>query len=161
MTDSRKIQVYVVDTNILINFSVWIPIKLNKFFWSFMEDSLKDGKWVLLDIVVNEIQFDIDLVAWCQKQKRNGLVRKISIDDRKRGIEINRDHPMIDQATMKSETDTYLIAYAERNAMVVFSREGFKKPTETLFKIPDVCKILKIFCFKKPQKYLDAIGFSN
>ena len=47
---------YVMDTNTLIGFSIWNPISLNKAFWEKLESSLKEGKWVLLDVVFKEVQ---------------------------------------------------------------------------------------------------------
>jgi hypothetical protein len=161
MSDPRTAKTYIVDTNILIGFSTWIPVEINNVFWSFLEESLRDGKWVLLDVVVKEIIFNSSLKDWCKNQNKNGLVKSITVDDRRRGIEINKTYEMIDQVTMNSETDTYLVAYAERNGLTVLSREIFKTSANKLYKIPDVCGFLKVVCSKQPKEFLKAIGFNN
>lgn len=78
-----------------------------------------------------------------------------------RGIEINNTYKMIDETTQKSTVDTYLIAYAEENELVVFSREAFRTSNEELYKIPDVCRVLDIQIIRKPIRFLEAIGFRN
>ncbi|MEI7498035.1 MAG: DUF4411 family protein [Candidatus Falkowbacteria bacterium] len=154
---------YLLDTNILIGFSLWKPIilKINEAFWSEFSDALKKDKWILLDVVVGEIQngFDADLKKWCKEQVKNNLVKKISDDNRSRAVEINNTYPMIDQSTFKSTVDTYLIAYAEANNIGIFSRESQRvKPTD-LYKIPDVCSVLNIKRLSKPKAFLKEIGF--
>jgi len=154
-------KLYVLDTNILIGLSVWIPISLNKIFWSKLEDSLQNGDWILLDVVVDEIKYDEDLKKWCKEQKKKGLIKNISDDDRNRGIEINNTYKMIDTTTQKSTVDTYLIAHAETNGLTVLSRESPRIKDTDLYKIPDVCELLKIDCIKKPKLFLEAIGYRN
>lgn len=150
---------YVMDTNTLIGFSVWIPINLNKKFWDDLEDALKEKKWILLDAVVGEIKYNKPLEEWCKKQKRNYLVTELKEEDRDRAIEINNTYPMIDQATYKSTVDTYIIAHALNNKVAVFSRETYKNPNDTLHKIPDVCTALNVKHTKKPEDFLQSIGF--
>ena len=152
---------YVMDTSMLIGFSRWIPISLNKSFWDALENSLQNGKWVLLDVVVAEIKYNKPLEDWCSKQKASSLVTSISDDDRNGAIKINNDYPMIDQSTFKSETDTYIIAHALNNKIGVFSTEMQKLPTDTLYKIPDVCKELNIQFTHKPKDFLESINFRN
>lgn len=150
---------YVIDTNTLIGFSLWTPISLNSHFWNALEDALKNGKWILLDVVVKEILYDKPLQNWCKKQK--AYVTTLSNDDRNEGININNTYPMIDQATFKSTVDTYIIAHAQRNGLGVFSRESPKDPNGTLNKIPDVCRMLGVPCVKKPEAFLNSIGYKN
>ena len=66
---------------------------------------------------------------------------------------------MIDQNTFKSETDTYIIAYASNNNVGVFSAEMEKLPIEKLYKIPDVCKELKVAFTHIPKVFLESIGY--
>ena len=80
---------YVVDTSILIAFSRWIPIELNKSFWDKLESLLKEGRWILLDIVVGEITHG-SIKEWCKKQKVNGLITAITDNDRELGIRLMR-----------------------------------------------------------------------
>ena|SRR3989344_1798899 len=160
MTNNSSTVKYVMDTNTLIGFSIWNPISLNKIFWDKLESSLKDGKWVLLDIVHKEITHGGPLKEWCKRQKQNGLVTEISDNDKLSAIEINNNYPMIDQATFNSSGDPYIIAYALNNKVAVFTREIHKTPTEKLHKIPDVCKILNIPVTKKPEDFLESIDFN-
>lgn len=153
---------YLVDTNVLIGFSLWKPISLNlnKEFWSKFSGTLASGEWVLLDVVANEVRYDNDLIKWCNEQKRNGLFTKINDDNKNRAVEINNQYKMIDGSTGKSEVDTYLIAYAEASNLGIFSRESPRKDPAELFKIPDVCQILNIKRINKPKIFLKEIGFN-
>lgn len=129
-------------------------------FWDKLSVALNDKKWVLLDVVVSEIKYNKELEAWCKKQKQNGLVTDLDDDSRNRAIEINNTYPMIDTTTAKSTVDTYIIAFAERNSLGVFSRESNMDPTKTtLYKIPDVCQKLKVENIRKPETFYKQIGF--
>lgn len=160
MTTSKQ-KNYVLDTNILINFGLFVPLKLNKDFWNKMEATLQVGQWVLLDVVVQEIKYNQELMNWCKVQIGAGRVQKIEDIHRMRAVEINNLYPMIDQTTQKSEADTYILAYAETKELCVFSRESKKdqlKP-DALYKIPDVCGKLDISCERVPEKFLTNLGF--
>ena len=65
MTVPHEKRIFLLDTNILINFSVWMPITLNSVFWQKLEEALQSGAWVLLDVVVGEVKYDEDLKKWC------------------------------------------------------------------------------------------------
>lgn len=159
LEDTEK---YVLDTNTLIGFSVWIPIDLNKTFWEKLGESLQKGDWILLDVVVDEIKYENDgLKKWCDAQKKKGLQRNITDIHRNRAVEINNTYKMIDEATGKSTVDTYLIAYAEENKLTVLSRESYRENSTDLYKVPDVCKKLNIRSIKRPKEFLQAIGFRN
>lgn len=161
MVNSIKTK-YLLDTNILIGFSLWKPISLtfNNPFWSKLEETLVNKEWVLVDAVVDEVMYDKDLKKWCKEQVKNGLVDKITDDDRARAVEINNQYPMINQASGNSTVDTYLLAYAERNGCGIFSRESPRGNTSNPYKIPDVCNELKISRISKPKAFLKEIGFS-
>ena len=148
-----------MDTNTLIGFSIWNPIGLNKTFWEKLESSLKEGRWVLLDVVFKEVTHAGPLKEWCKKQKQVGLVTDISDNDKLSAIEINNNYPMIDQATFNSSGDPYIIAYALNNKVSVFTREIHKTPIEVLHKIPDVCKILNVKVTKEPKEFLESIEY--
>lgn len=152
---------YLLDTNVLIGLSLWMPIPLNKVFWSALERALQAGDWVLLDVVVGEIKYNDELTKWCKSQNEKGLVKSLGINNRERAIEINNAHKMIDDITQNSTVDTYLIAYAEANSLTLFSRESERDNDTKLYKIPDVCRILKINFIRKPQVFLEAIDFKN
>lgn len=153
---------YLLDTNVLIGFHIWKPISLNlnKEFWSKFGEALEKDKWVLLDAVVEEITYENDLKKWCREQGKRGLIKKISNENKTRGVEINNQFKMIDEATQKSTVDTYLIAYAEANNLGVFSRESNRKDSTELYKISDVCGILNIGLVRSPKFFLEDIGFN-
>ena len=155
-------RVYVVDTNVLIQLSVWMPIDLNSIFWKKFEESLANGDWVLLDVMVEEIKYGNDgLKKWCGEQKKKGLIQSIADDHRNRAAEINNAYKMIDESSGKSAGDTYLLAFTEAHKLVVFSREAPRRNSSDLYKIPDVCKILNIDIIYRPREFFEAIGFKN
>jgi len=100
------------------------------------------------------------LREWCSRQKKNGLVDKITDDDRERAVEINNQYPMINQASGKSTVDTYILAHAERNGCGIFSQESPRVNAAALYKIPDVCDKLQISRIRKPKVFLKEIGFN-
>lgn len=156
-----KKQRYVLDTNILINFGLFAPISFNKSFWNRLEALLDSGDWILLDVVVGEIKYNNDLIAWCKKQKVDGRVTSIDDSHKLRAIAINNQYKMIDTKTFKSEVDTFIIAYAEDKKLTIFTREGYKDPLDpkALYKIPDVCKLLKVRFERLPEMFLKNIGY--
>ncbi len=161
MTNSSGV-IYVLDTNILIELSLWLPIDLNRAFWAKFEEALQNGKWVLLDTVVDEIRGNNDgLKKWCEDQKRKSLVKIIDDDCRNKAIEINNQFPMIDTTTLRSTADTYLIAYAKANNLTIFSREGYRKKPDDLHKIPDVCDQLGVPFIRRPVVFFkDVLGMT-
>ncbi len=161
MSVPKERKVYVLDTNILFGFSLWVPIALNKNFWTKLEEALQNGYWVLLDVVVGEIKYDEELKKWCAEQGKKGLVNSITDENKNRGVEINNIYKMIDETTQKSTVDTYLVAYAEANKLTVFSRENHRVGGVGLYKIPDVCDALRIQKISNPKIFLEAIGFRN
>lgn len=158
MPDTQSKTIYLLDTNILIGFSTWAPISFFNDFWSKLADSLANGDWILLDVVVDEILYDKDLKSWCGEQKRKGRVRPIDDDHRNRAAEINNEYKMIDDITQNSKVDPYLIAYAEVNKLCVVTREIRREKQGDLYKIPDVCKKFGVNCIQKPKVFLAGIG---
>jgi hypothetical protein len=161
MTTPPSTKVYLPDTNILIGFSLWLPITLHKVFWTKLAESLERGEWVFLDVVMKEIKYNPELEKWCKDQEKKGLVTILEDKFRDRGVEINNLYKMIDAATGKSTVDTYIIAYAEANKLVLFSRESPMKPGDVLYKIPNVCGALGVEKIAKPEVFLKAISFQN
>lgn len=139
-----------------------MSLTFNNPFWSKLEEALANKEWVLVDVVVDEASngYDGELRSWCSRQKKNGLVDKITDDDRERAVEINNQYPMINQASGNSTADTYLLAYAERNGCGIFSQESPRVNATALYKIPDVCDKLQISRIRKPKAFLTEIGFS-
>jgi Domain of unknown function (DUF4411) len=161
MSTQNKKTVYVLDTNILINFGLFVPVRLNPVFWDRLETLLIAGDWVLLDAVVGEVKHGNNLKAWCKKQTQNGHVKTIETKHKIRGAQINNQYQMVAQHSFKSEVDTYIIAYAEEHGLGVFTREGYRDVSDpaALYKIPDVCKELGIKFERIPEKFLKEIGF--
>jgi hypothetical protein len=151
-------EIYIVDTNVLLDFRFWLPMEYHPTFWQKLEVALKDKKWILLDEVVDEIGFPEDIKKWCRRMKTSNLTTQLTSEEYARAIEINTLYPMIDQSTFKSAVDTYIIAAAESRKHMVFSREGAKKLHEVLYKIPDVCGFLKVRSIKRPAVFLKNIG---
>jgi hypothetical protein len=160
MNEANQKRTYILDTNALIQFSVWLPIDLNKNFWRKLEEALQNNQWVLLNIVVNEIKYSNDgLKEWCKKQKN--FMSNINDLHKERAAIINNSYKMIDETTGKSTGDTYLIAYAESQKLTVFSREAPRKNSNELYKIPDVCSILNIPIIHRPKEFIESIGYKN
>ncbi|MBP9686451.1 MAG: DUF4411 family protein [Candidatus Doudnabacteria bacterium] len=153
--------VYLIDTNILIEFDKWLPIALNGVFWSKLEEALKAGQWILLDVVVDEIKYNKDLMNWCKKQQGAGLVTKVSDENRARALEISSQYSIIDPATGNSTVDTYIIAYAEERGLTVFTREARRKSTTDRYKVPDVCTELGVNSIFRPLSFLNSIKYKN
>ncbi len=159
MSDLQK-RVYLLDANVLFEFSLWLPMVLQIGFWKKLEESLKNGDWVLIDVVVEEIRYDNDgLKKWCKDQEKNGLVSTISEENRNRAIEINNSYKIIDETSQNSATDTYILAYAEEHKLTIFTRESYRKSTQHRYKIPDICDALNIKHERLPRVFMNAIGF--
>ncbi len=152
---------YIFDTNILIGFGIFTPISFHKNFWDKLESTLKDEKWILLDVVLKEVTYPPDLVEWCKKMNEKGYVTKIDDSHRERAVQINLEYKMIDEVEQKSEADTYIVAFSEAHGNIcVCTREGYRdesKP-DSLYKIPDVCRKLNIKYKRLPKDFLSAIG---
>ncbi len=161
MSTEKPQEKYLLDTNILFEFSLWLPISLNKVFWTKLENSLTLAEWVLLDVVVDEVTYPPELKYWCKQQGKKGLIKKITPGNRERAVEINNQYKMINDASGKSTADTYLIAFAEEHKLTVFSREKVRVKDTDLYKIPDVCKILSIKSLRNPEVFLNAIKYKN
>lgn len=162
MSNSLTEKIYVLDTNILFDLSVWLPMDLNKVFWTQFEEALQNGKWILLDVVADEIRGDNDgLKKWCEEQKKKGFVKNLEDSHRTRSVEINEQYPMIDESTQRSTVDTYLIAYTEANEHTIFTREGYRKKSNDLHKIPDVCRALNIKFIRRPRDFFEMLGYKN
>jgi ribosomal protein S8 len=146
----------IIDTNILIGFDRWIPRKTYSIFWNNLEEKISEGRIILLDVVMNEIKGD--LRVWCKTLKQKGFLSTISSEDRFRALQINQQYPMIDNVTMKSQVDTWIIAYAERNQYMICSRETRKQPNKRIYKIPDTCDALSIEVTSKPSGLYSRTG---
>lgn len=152
-------KIYVLDTNILIEFFRWHPPKFSIDFWDKIEKLLENGRWILLDVVADELKRDLS--GWAKKQKRKDLLVKIDDNARNRAAEINNQYKMIDEVSGKSEADTYIVAYAEINNLAIFTREGLRKDENDLYKIPDVCRELDIEYTRYPKVFMNKIGFDS
>lgn len=157
---SQQKTVYVIDSNFLINFDKWIPQSVCSKFWSELERTLKEGKWILLDVVVKEVSRESTLKKWCEKQKQNGLVTKITDADKLAAAQLNRDYPMIDPASGRSEGDTYILAHAKAGGYGIASDESLRRSTSDPYKIPDVCAKLGIIRRRKAVALFADLGIT-
>ncbi len=149
---------YIIDTNILINFKIFTPMKIHEIFWKQLGECIKKGEIVLIQDVANECK-DRELKGWVFKQK----IEKVSNDIKDRANEINKEYPIItvlDQQT-KSEADPIIIAYAEQNNCCVFTREADEDPKNGIYKIPAICKKLNIDFQRWPNKVFDNLRFKR
>ncbi|PIZ81296.1 MAG: hypothetical protein COY02_02800 [Parcubacteria group bacterium CG_4_10_14_0_2_um_filter_41_6] len=154
--------VYVIDTNILIGFDIWHPFKNCPDFWVKLESAIKDGKVILLDVVVDEVRpYNLGLTKWLKKQKDNGLIIKISDEVREEAVRINNQYKMINQNTGNSIADTYVIAFALLNGVGIFTRESPRKYSNQLYKIPDVCDKFGIAYKRSPAEIMSFIGINS
>jgi predicted nucleic acid-binding protein len=158
--ETEKQLVYLLDTNVLIDLALWLPIDIYQKTWSQIEDALQKQKWLLLDVVVAEIRGG-KLKDWCKAQKTNGFVSKLGANERSRGVDINNTYQMIDTITQKSTVDTYLVAYAERNGLTIFTREAQRKNPQELYKIPEVCDLLNVKFTRNPKDFYRHIVLSS
>jgi hypothetical protein len=161
MNDSNLIE-YVVDTNVFIDLDLWYPFECSSGFWSQLKKALEQKKFILLDVVVDEIKYSrANFKKWLEEQKKNGFVTKISDEAREKAVEINNKYKMIDENSGNSQIDTYLIAYALLNNLKIFTREGPRKKLDELYKIPDTCKELGIECIRSPKLFFSHIGYKG
>jgi hypothetical protein len=153
MNTEQKGFKYVIDTNYLIGFSIWLPVTYNENFWNNLEILVESGKVLILDVVANEVTRKGDLKTWCKKLKQKNLLTSIENTDRNRAIEINNLYPMIDETSGNSEVDTYIVAFSERTSHTLLSREAPRKSSNVPFKIPDVCNKLNINTIRWPEDF--------
>lgn len=152
-TSSNNDIVYIVDANFLINFHKWMPRSQFPAFWQELERTLQEGKWILLDVVVSEVDREGPMKQWCTKQKQAGFVMKVTDTDKLAGAEINNLYSMIDANSGRSTTDTYIIAHARANGYGVVSDESPRINDTKPYKIPDVCDALRIPRMRKPEVF--------
>ncbi len=150
---------YILDTNVLVGFSHWLPMEYHPDFWKKLRQALEDGKWILLEEVIDEVKYPEDLKKWCKAAKSAKLTVKLSEEEYFRAVEINNLYPMIDQDTFKSTVDTQIIALAESRGFSVFSQESKRIDEAKPHKIPDVCILLKLKCIKRIKIFLKNIGY--
>jgi hypothetical protein len=160
MTDGQlnNDTVYIVDANFLINFHKWMPRSVFPAFWQELERTLQEGKWILLDVVVAEVNREGPMKQWCNKQKQAGLVMKVTDADKLEAAQINGQYPMIDANSGRSTTDTYIIAHAKANGYGIVSDESPRVREGDLHKIPDVCDALKIPRRKRADVFYREMG---
>ena len=149
---------YIIDTNILINFRIFTPIKFHKTFWKQLEECVNNDEIIILQDVADECK-DSELSTWIKRKK----IEPVSHDIRNRANEINKQYPMITEIAqqMKSEADPVIIAFAEKNRYAVFTQEAPSKPGGGVYKIPDVCHKLGITCERWPNNVFTKIKFKT
>ena len=152
---------YVIDTMILINFSIYLPRNYHPTFWRWLEDQIAQGNIIILDVVVKECRSN-PVKSWVNSKsiKRYIVATDNSIKDRAK--EINSTHGLITEEAgiTKSQADPVIIAYAEMEGHAVFTQERERRAGETRNKIPDVCRSLGVPCERFPQDILRQLSFS-
>ncbi len=153
--------IYIMDSNTLIGFHLWNPIGLSisKPFWDKLEKALQDGKWILSEVVFDEITHPRELKDWCKKQKNASLVTPLTSKDKLDALTINITYPMVDPISFNSSGDPLIIAQAKNNGYGIFTREFPMKQGDTRYKIPDTCNALGVKLVARPEVFLRGIGF--
>ncbi len=163
MTSGLSQNTLVLDTNVLIDFAIWLPFEVNTTFWSVLEKGLEQARWVLLDVVEQEIvgKYDQDLKKWCNEQKKLGLVTAITPANRQRAIEINNQYKMVDDVSGNSAADPYILAFAEAEKITLFSREGKRDNPTKLYKMEEVALLLGIKYTRLPNALYKELNYIN
>ena len=148
---------YIIDTNILINFRIFTPMSVHVTFWKQFNEAVENGTIIIIREVADECK-DSEINEWVKSQ------RIIETDDvQKRAIEIDDKYHLITQkeGITKSAADPVIIAYAEKNNGIVFTREAKRKLDDTPMKIPDVCEALSIKYQRWPDQFFKNIKFKT
>ncbi len=163
---------YVIDANILINFSIFAPPSTHKTFWMNMEEAVNTDKIIIIRDVADECKYGF-INAWVEQFEATGKIINVNDKVKQRSLNINNTFKMITQVNnssgqsiSKSEADPVIIAYAEANKYIVFTREGeqwvgLNKPLTSshkqTMKIPAVCRELKVKLERSPENVLPNI----
>ena len=149
--------IYSIDTNMLISWSRFNPISYNRIFWSSLKKFIDKGQIILIKPIADECKYG-KLKTWI---KSNAKITEISVDVRKRAIEINNKYGLItnENGTVKSGADPFLIAYAERYECTVLSDESNRKNKNDPMKIPDVCAELRIKLTRSTEEMMKKLDF--
>ena len=153
---------YVIDTNILINLIIYLPIEHHPTFWKWLERQIKEGHIIILDVVAEECKHG-NIKKWVYGAAVKRYI--VNTDDlMTSAAEIEKEYKLItkEEDIIKSKADPIIIAYAQKNSGVgVFTQERKKKPGETQNKIPDVCEALGVPYDRWPEKVWKVLHFKK
>lgn len=152
---------YLVDANILINFSIFAPIKYHQNFWRELAKQINHGNLVLLDAIAHECKNE-ELKVWLE-QVKNSII-KVDDDIKQRATAINREHNIITTSPtgqVKSAADTHLIAYAQKRGLAIFTYEGRRRSERDPKKIPDVCRDVGVHYQRFSVRVMDELAFAE
>ena len=152
---------YVIDTNILIGFSIYSPAKYYPTFWKWFEDQVTKGRIIILDVVRDECR-NQTIKKWIMRKSIKSCIVKTGDEIKKEGLVIDSEYSLTTEegGVQKSTADPVIIAYAKRHGYTVFSQERNRKPEETQNKIPDVCTELGVPVERWPENVLKELGFT-
>ena len=152
---------YLIDANILINFSIFTPMKYHKNFWEELTNQIQQKRLILLDTIAKECR-GTELKEWLKGVKESIII--VDNDIKQRGIKINKEHNIITTeltGQIKSEPDTHLIAYAQKHNIAIFTYEGRRKSVKDPKKIPDVCRDLNITYQRFSIQVMNELNFAK
>ena len=154
---------YVIDANILISFHIFTPEHYHRNFWNELERQIAGGHIIILDEIANECKNQA-LKNWLTALKKQGLITAVNAEIRQLALQLNKKHKMIttDAAgRIKSQADIYLLAYAQKHNLSVFSYEGKRRNPQEPPKIPDVCTAEGIHYERIPSPVMRQLGFAS
>ncbi len=154
---------YVIDANILISFHIFTPGYYHQNFWNELERQVARGNIIILEEISNECKNQF-LRKWLNALKKKSLITTVNNEIRQIALQLNAKHKIIttDAAgRIKSEADTYLLAYAQKHNLTVFTYEGNRRNPQDHPEIPDVCKAEGINYERMPSPVMRQLGFAN
>lgn len=164
MNDANIKRKYILDTNILINLKVFLPPSRFKLFYKKLFIATVNIKVVLLDCVYEELKKGNNkelnsFLADCQ----NANLVESTVHLIAYSVEVNDKYKMIDEISKKSQADPIIIAYCNQDSInnVLLTREGYKKPSDELYKIPDVCTKMNIKCERSMNNFYEHIDYKE
>ena len=149
--------IYVIDANMLINWSIFNPISHNKVFWSSLKKFIDKEQIILIKPIAEECRYG-RIKVWVESDAK---ITEISDDVKKRATEINDEYRLItnENGIVKSEADPFLIVYAEIHRCTVLSYESRRKNENDPMKIPDVCAELEIGHTRSTEEMMENLNF--
>ena len=154
---------YVIDANILISFHIFTPGAYHQKFWNELERQVAAGNITVLEEIANECK-DPFLQTWLAGLKQKGLITKVNNDVRQRALQLNAKHQIVtidSTGRIKSQADTYLLAYAQKHNLSIFTYESSRRNPQDPPKIPDVCQAEGINYQRFPFPVMRQLAFSS
>ena len=157
-------QRYLIDANILISLDIFTPREYHLDFWAGLKEQIAKGNIILLDVIYDECKSP-HLKKWLDKEiKAAGLITPVSTDIKNKGLALNKKYGIITKdavGRIKSAADTYLIAYAKKNGLVIFTYESKRRDVQAPMKIPDVCDAQKVPYQRLTRHVMNVLKFRS